>query len=339
MDKKMVYRRTGCQEQLFGASEMYLSGGKANGMRAVRMYNAEGMQLIVLPDRGMDIASLSINGVNISFLSKTGLTAPCFFQEDGARGFMRNFYAGFLTTCGLTYMGAAGKDADRELGLHGLISNIPASEVCCTVQWEKESPQIVVSGTVKQAEVFGEHLVLKRKIILEAEKNEFTITDTIENRGLEAVPFMLLYHMNYGYPFLSEHCKIKIPSLQVQPRDDDARKYLDRWNIMEEPVDGAAEQVFFHQLPTDEQGNAQYSIENPKKNIMIQVTYPGKNLPWLTQWKCLRSGEYVLGIEPGNCHVMGRKAAREDGSLEYIQPLEEKEFTIQIKGIHSECCK
>lgn len=332
MDKKEIYRRVGCTEQLFGVREMRLKGGKTEGMNAVEMYNAVGMRLLVLPDRGMDIASLNLDGVNISFLSKTGLTASFFFQENGSQGFFRSFYAGFLTTCGLTYMGAADEEDGKELGLHGLISNIPANEVYAGVDWEGDLPRIVVSGTVKQAEVFGEHIVLKRKIILEAEKNQLTIEDKIENRGLNAVPFMLLYHMNYGYPFVSPHCRINLPSQEVKPRDDEARKYLGEWNRFGEPLDDAEEQVFFHKLREDTDGKVQYSIVNTELKKAVQVSYSSEQLPWLTQWKCPRSGEYVLGLEPGNCHVMGRRTAREDGSLRYLAPLEEKRFVLNIEG-------
>ncbi len=332
MNKMEVYRRVGCTDQLFGARDMQLLGGKSNGMRAVQLYNAAGMQVLVLPDRGMDIASLSLGGVNISFLSKTGLTSSKYFQENGSKGFLRSFYVGFLTTCGLTYMGAAGKDGEEELGLHGLISNIPADEVSSRVEWDEDTPRIVVSGSVKQAEVFGEHIVLKRQITLFGEKNELVISDSVENRGLVSVPFMLLYHMNYGYPFISPSCQLHLPSCEIAARDDQAKKHIDRWNIIEEPEDDAEEQVFFHKLQANENGNSSYYLINPEIEKGISVSYPSQALPWFTQWKCMRSGEYVLGLEPGNCHVLGRKKARDNGELCYLKPLEKKEVVITVKG-------
>lgn len=332
MEKKELYRRVGCAEQLFGARNMKLSGGKAEGMNVIEIYNASGMQAMVLPDRGMDIACLKLGGTNISFLSKTGLTGSKYFTENGAKGFLRSFYVGFLTTCGLTYMGAAGKDGEDELGLHGLISNTPAEELGTRIDWEGNMPAVVVTGSVKQAEVFGEHLVLRRTITMPAYKNEIIISDCIENRGLTPSPFMLLYHMNYGFPFLSPDCILKVPSSSVVGRDDVAKANIAKWNCIEGPVDGGQEQVFFHETKPDGEGNSTYCVINPKEERAIAVTYPSTILPYLTQWKCRRSGEYVLGLEPGNCHVMGRKAARESGELSYIQPLEQKKFTIKVDG-------
>ena len=47
-------------------------------------------------------------------------------------------------------------------------------------------------------------------------------------------------------------------------------------------------------------------------------------------------GEYVLGIEPGNCHVGGRKKAREDGTLEFIKPGEIREFKLEVEIVEGE---
>ena len=97
---------------------------------------------------------------NIGFLSATDLTAPAFFQEDEAKGFARCFYGGFLTTCGLTYMGSYCTDEGKALGQHGLTSNVLANHVGSAVRWEGDTPSIQVSGQIKQAQVFGEHLVM-----------------------------------------------------------------------------------------------------------------------------------------------------------------------------------
>jgi hypothetical protein len=41
-------------------------------------------------------------------------------------------------------------------------------------------------------------------------------------------------------------------------------------------------------------------------------------------------GAYVLGLEPGNCHVEGRARERERGTLEFIEPGERREFSLEI---------
>lgn len=42
-------------------------------------------------------------------------------------------------------------------------------------------------------------------------------------------------------------------------------------------------------------------------------------------------GEYVLGLEPCNCFVGGRLDAGNNGTLEYIEPGETKNFDLTIE--------
>jgi hypothetical protein len=82
----------------------------------------------------MDIAWAEFKGEPVSFISKTGVSTPAYFEENGF-GFLRNFTYGLLTTCGLTYMGAPCVDEGTQLGLHGRISNIPADDVSVYQEW------------------------------------------------------------------------------------------------------------------------------------------------------------------------------------------------------------
>lgn len=333
MNQSEFYRRVGSSDQLFGIKDYRFIGGKADAMRAVELYNAAGLSLTVLPDRGMDIASLSYCGTNISFLSKTGLTNSPYFTEDGAKGFLKSFYAGFLTTGGLTYMGAADEDEGENLGLHGVVSNIPASEVCPRAEWNanKDNVRIEVSGRVKQAQVFGEHMVMNRRISMPMDRSVFMIEDKIENLGFEKVPFMILYHINFGYPMLSPSCELLLPTTHVTPRDNTAQEGLSEYRRISDPIDGYEEQVFFHEMAADKGGQVRYMLINRDLELGVEISYPAEQLTHFTHWKCMRSGEYVLGLEPGNCHVMGRNAARKDGSLKFMEPGESRNIKIEVR--------
>lgn len=330
MQKNQLYKRVGCAEQVLGIRDYTFHGGKADGLRAMELYNETGMSLTVLPGRGMDIANLSCKGVNLSFLSKTGITHSTYFTEDKNRGFFRSFFAGFLTTCGLSYMGASCRDREEELGLHGVISNTPAYEVCPETAWNGENAALRVSGKVKQAQVFGEHLVLHRTVELSGQKNCFTIEDRIENLDFAPAPFMLLYHMNFGYPLLSPHCELKLPSEHVVPRDREATSGLADLYKMTDPVDGFQEQVFFHQMMPFSDGKVHVLLINRKLPMAVELIYRPEDLPNFTQWRCMKSGEYVLGLEPGNCHVLGRAQAREDKTLPFLAPGEEKVIRLEV---------
>ena len=40
--------------------------------------------------------------------------------------------------------------------------------------------------------------------------------------------------------------------------------------------------------------------------------------------------DYVMGLEPGNCHPDGRAKMREEGALDILQPGEKRNFTVTI---------
>lgn len=42
-------------------------------------------------------------------------------------------------------------------------------------------------------------------------------------------------------------------------------------------------------------------------------------------------GAYVVGLEPANCLVGGRHAAREDGTLEFIEAQSRRQFELEFQ--------
>ncbi|HEY5583670.1 MAG TPA: aldose 1-epimerase family protein [Ruminiclostridium sp.] len=334
IDKKNLMRHIGDTSQLFGIKDYNIIGSKADGMRALDVYTVKGLSFTILPDMGMDIAHLNYNGINLSFMSSTGLTGSKYFCEDESKGFLKNFNVGFLTTCGLTYMGAACIDNGEKLGLHGVISNTPAYEVSPQVNFSKDDATISVSGKMKEARMFGENMILSRCISCDVDGTSFKIVDTVENLGFEVSPLMLLYHINFGYPLLDMGSRIILPTKNVIPRNLDAQKGISEYNQISSPIDKCKEQVFFHNMECDKNGDVIVGIINNKLELFVTITYKLSQLPLFTQWKSMGAGEYVLGLEPGNCHVLGRDKAREDGTLQYILPGELKKYEILVNIIH-----
>lgn len=304
--------------------------GKMDGARAIDIRNGKGLEMTVLPDRCLDIPYLYYKGTQIAFCSKTGVVAPSYFTEDGGRGFLRNFNGGFLTTCGLTYMGASCEDNNEVLGAHGTIGNTPASQVSCKVNYDNTDVTIDIEGNVRQAKVFDENMLLNRKIVCETEANKIHIYDTVTNEGFTVQPLMILYHFNFGYPMLSKHTKLYFNSDKVTPRDDAAQKGLDIYNVIKDPSPTFDEQVFFHHS-NSEKRQGQVLVHNEELGLAVQLCFDLTVCPWLMEWKCLKSGDYALGIEPANCHVLGRAEAKERNDLQYIKPNEKIRYDLDIQ--------
>ena len=125
LTKRELLKRVGDISQLAGARECTLESGKSRGVSVVDVKTGSGLNFTILPDRGMDIAWADYKGIALGFISKTGIVAPSYYEPNG-NDFLRGFYGGLLTTCGLTYMGTACVDNGKSLGLHGRASNTPA---------------------------------------------------------------------------------------------------------------------------------------------------------------------------------------------------------------------
>ncbi|WP_457831594.1 DUF4432 family protein, partial [Staphylococcus aureus] len=66
-------------------------------------------------------------------------------------------------------------------------------------------------GEVRQATVFGEHLLLRRRIEARAGDNTIVIRDRVSNEGFSRTPHMLLYHFNIGYPVIDAGSRYLAP--------------------------------------------------------------------------------------------------------------------------------
>ena len=335
MNKRDTLKYVGDLSQLFGVKDYHLIGGRAEGVRAVDIKNGSGLELTVLPDRGLNIAYLSYKSMNLSYISKTGIVAPQYYNDSGLK-FLRSFFGGFLTTCGLRQAGSPCVDQGEELGLHGRIANIPAEETYAGTEFIQDTAVMKVRGKVREAAVFGENIVLEREITVPYGENKFIISDNVENQGFRDEPLMILYHCNLGYPLLTSKSYFISRSKSVHPRDEEAAKGINDYKKFQLPTPDYKEQVFYHQLNCDNEGRTFAALINPIQEIGLAIWF-NKNQLWnLTQWKQMGEGEYVLGIEPGNCHVGGRSNARKDGTLEFIKQGEVRNFKLEVEIIEGQ---
>jgi hypothetical protein len=319
--------------QLAGAQSFELSDGSARASRVVRLHNAAGLDFDILAERGMGIGRLVYRGVPIAWLSSVGLSHPTYLESQ-TLGWLRNWPGGFLTPCGLTQVGSPCQDGGESLGIHGRLANLPASNLCWGSDWHGDTFNIWVEGTVHETAVFGENLSLHRRIWTTLDEPRFWIEDRVENHGFEPVPHMFLQHINLGFPLVDSTTRLELPSPVTTPRDEPARAGLDRYNRFDDPIHGYQEQVFYHTLSPDEQGNVEIQLVNPAFNagrgLGVSLRYPLAQYPVFVEWKMMGEGIYVVGLEPANCHVEGRCKERERGSLVMLQPQETRTYQLEI---------
>jgi len=315
--------------QLAGIREIGFSSGKAKGMGGFEVYNAAGLRFTAVSDKCLDICELSYRGVNFSFLSKNGLTGPAQFNALDSE-FLYYWSAGLLATCGLANTGPACTDEGLYRTMHGRIGMTPAENVCAAAGWSGDDYIMTLSGEMRESALFGMNLRLKRSISATLYGREVRIKDTLVNLEPGEEPYLILYHINFGYPLLDKGSRVVKPEGAVAPRNRDAEKGLGEWDTMTAPLDNEPEQVFFHENPADAEGYAYAGVVNPSLELGAYIKYKKEPLPVLAQWKSMRSHDYALGLEPGNTYIRGRKGEREAGALKTIPGYGEEQFELCI---------
>ncbi len=318
----------GHESQISGVEEVRLVGGKGDGMRLFQVRNGLGLEFTVSADRGADISRLSFKGDNYSFITANGYVHPAYYDDQGA-GWLKSFTAGFLTTCGLTAVGNPCEDDGEVLPLHGTVGNTPAERI----YWDEDEHTISIKAVVNQGQIFQKKLKLTRNIQVSKDSNQILLQDTVSNYGDVVSPLLVLYHMNMGYPLLSESAQLYIPAESVQPRNEHSAQDLDTWNKVLTPTPGFVEQCYFHHFGS-KPGKA--GIYNPAIGKGLLIEFDPATLDHFTQWKMMGVGDYVMGLEPGNCHPDGRDVMRSQGKLKFIAPGEEITYTLKLTMIDGE---
>lgn len=334
MSKDDIRKRVGDISQIADMRLMSFEEGKARGMRSIECRNGSGLDFTILPDRGMDIAWASFQGMPFSYISKSEVCRPDYFVENKEKGFLDNFFAGVLTTSGLSNTGSPNEDEGKAYGLHGVINNIPANEVSITKEWNADEYCMTARGRVRQGRFYGEEFTLIRTIETRMGVNKIVVKDVYENTGFTSQPFMLLYHMNFGYPFLSGDSRLVLNPGKIKPRTEEAKKGIDAYAGLSEPVHGYQEQCFYHDFEPDEEGMVRAGLYNPNlgaNGLGIYLNYRKDELPYFCQWKQLGEQEYVMGLIPANGYAEGRSAARKQGELVMLEPGQKKCVTLEIE--------
>jgi len=333
VSRSEILRRVGDIRQLARVEPFELVNGSERGARAVRLNNAVGLELVVLTDRGMSITDLFYQGTPLPFLSAIGSSHPSFAEQSGL-GWLRTWPGGFVTPCGLTQVGSPNIDEGDDLGLHGRVASIPARDVRWGGEWKDDDYFIWVEGTVRQVVPFGEDISLRRRVGMWLSGTCFWIDDTVENHSFSPVPHMFLQHFNLGYPLVDVGTSLVLPSHTCEPRDDVARAGESDYQHFEEPKPGYQEQVFYHELQPDSSGQVEVRqvipVFDQGRGLGVYWRYALADYPVFTEWKMMGEGFYVVGIEPGNCHVTGRASERARGTLKVLGPLEVRRYRIEV---------
>ena len=329
--RRQAEKLIGNLRQLGGIRHWELTEGRERGVRAMDVSTGSGLSFTIVPDRGLDIADFSWKGINFVYHTTNGIAHPSY-HDPAASEWLRVFFGGLLTTCGLTYFGAPGRDGEEDLGLHGRYSTLPAFQVNDLSRWQGDEYLLEATGTVEEAVLYGDKLRLTRSISTSIGSKNLRIHDRVENFGSRSSPFTILYHINAGFPLLDQASELVAASRSVEPYDERAARSQADAGRFTAPAAEYNATNFLYTMGADEHGYTRAAFINRglAGGLGLGLRYTATTIPYLSEWKMLADVDYVVGIEPVNTKIANRAELRASGRLPTIGPGEVREMDLEV---------
>lgn len=324
-EKQLKMKRyIGNNYQIGGTRHYRLSEGFSDGCRCIDVRTGSGFEYTVVCDRGLDISLASYKGINLPYLTENMEANPSFC-DPWETEWLRTFSAGLLTTCGPAYLSSPCSDEGERLGQHGRWSGIPAKRVADLTDFE--SGDIIIEGDLFDSAPFSHKLHIHRTIKSKFGESWLLVKDKIKNEGSRPVPLNLLYHINFGYPFLNENSKIYVPSVNCCGYDEYTQKRMDERNSVKSPNGENYEKNYLHTFDKkDSLVTAWVHNKDIDGGMAVYITFDSKKLPFMTQWVLEDVKDYVLALEPANVPCESRDVLRARQQLPFLNPGETLDF-------------
>lgn len=332
-------RRTGRLEQIAGVRLVTLGDGGGRGVRVLEFRTGSGFAFDVLVDRAFDIGRCELRGIPLAWVSGVGVEGPWYYEPEGL-GFFRTFGGGLLVTCGIEHSLFMAEDTATQyhyppkqteaFGLHGRISNRPARLVGYGERWEGDECVLFAEGETQVATVFGEQLVLRRRVEARVGESTLRVHDVVENVGHDVTPHMLLYHVNAGFPVVDDGAEILVAAAAVTAR---GHHPVEGYRQLVAPTAGFVEQVFEHELAGEPDGSVPVAVVNRRLGVGLFQVFDRIQLPHHFVWRTLGEGTYVVGIEPCTNRTAGRLDARERGELIELSAGESRCYDLELGAL------
>lgn len=279
-----------------------LRGGRQDGVDIVEVDNGR-FSFVLLPTRGMGIWRAFAGELEIGWQSPAqGPVHPKFVSlaDPSGLGWLEGFDE-LMCRCGLENNGGPEWDENGRLAqmLHGRIANLPAHRLDVTI--DGETGEIAVTGVVDEAHLYGNKMRLTSTVSTRVGESGYRIADEVTNLSAEPGELELLYHTNFGQPFLAAGAKVVAPVRTVVPQTPRAAEGVATWDTYGDEEPGFTEQVYFLELAGDAQGNTQTLLRNAEGDAGVSLHFNTGELPHFTLWKSTQAAAdgYVTGLEPG----------------------------------------
>lgn len=312
-------------------SKRTLRGGLSEGVDIIEVQNGK-LNFSLLPTRGMGLFQGSFAGHFLGWKSPVEHPVHPMFVDQTSRaglGWLTG-YNEWMCRCGLESNGAPGIDiipnnqgepTATPLTLHGKIANTPAHFVEVAVT-PGAAGKLSIIGIVDESMMFGPRFRMKSTTETVPGSNSLTIIDEITNMRGKPAELELLYHTNFGGPFLEQDAKLVAPILEVAPRDSRAVEGMSTWDTYLGPTAGYVEQCYFFDLAARSNGDTVVMLKSALGDKAVSLRFNKQQLPCFTQWKntAAEADGYVTGLEPATNYPNLKTYERQNGRVVLLQP-------------------
>jgi uncharacterized protein DUF4432 len=335
-----LLRRVGRLEQVAGVRLVTLGDGLERDVRVLEFRTGTGFAFDVVVDRSFDVGRCELGGLPLHWQSNSGIVGPWYYEPD-EWGWFRAWGGGMVVTCGLDHTLAPGEDTAEHFnqphirttvryGLHGRVGGLPARLTGHGERWDGDECVLWAEGEVRQSAVFGEQLVLRRRIEARVGESSFAISDEVENAGHTRTSHMFLYHCNVGFPVVDQGSELVVPSGTTTT---DYGVPVDGYQIMSAPTPNATEACFEHEVIAEPEGTVPVAVVNRALGLGVYQVFRVSQLPRHTVWRMMGEGTYALALEPGTNRDAGRWDAARRGELVWLEPGEVRRYDLEIGAL------
>jgi hypothetical protein len=308
-----------------------LRGGLRDGLDLIEVHNGA-LAFSILPTRGMGLWRGDYRGNALGWRAPfVGPVHPKYVRpgERGGIGWLAGFDE-LLCRCGLASNGPPGEDVHTDatghiqrtpLTLHGRIANLPAQAVEVRVSLDPPF-ELSVSGEVEESALFCPQLRLNTTYTTIPGSNRLVIHDIVTNRAARPAEMQMLYHCNFGSPFLEAGSRVHAPIREMAPQTPRAAEGIDTHDTYAGPMVGFAEQVYLYDLLADARGHTLVLLVNAAADRAVALRFHRQELPCFTVWKNTGAIEegYVTGLEPATNYPNFKSFERQQGRVPVLPP-------------------
>lgn len=102
------------------------------------------------------------------------------------------------------------------------------------------------------------------------------------------------------------------------------------------PIPMEEEYVYLLTLKKDAEGMSGSLLWNDELKLGVYVKFNADVLNRFVEWKCMRAGDYALGMLPSNCYPFGREDAKNTDGWTRLRPFEKMRTHLEIGVVDTE---